>query len=1059
MSYIKQFLKVEKSKSTQVVDEEISQEALPGIDKIAKKIAFKVAYRIFKKLFGNVIREGLADVFAFKSYSSVKAKATLFKVNRVKTSKLIPGYKPGLIPGKGFTDTFIFNDKQVTEEADIEKALLVCLKDTKRLFELSSTIADKAEALTLTENEEENGQIMEVFIGKHFPADLFSQFISTKGYTTLEKVQGCTDPDKHILEIEKTIRSTLARTDKVISELAEDEEVDANARKMLSTLLRATLDKHFAFLDNIVEWLYRSIGRQKKEVEEEETSTEGINTDTYSARKLTPKDWKTYFEWFARENGVVIPKDVYQHFTTVEDPVLYILDESGKLVTPYDVSAAITVTKSTNKLTFPTAIPDIFAAESQYADASYQAKHLRNKHPSQVKSVLGSTKWMPLVVSNNSEYHIVIDMDPAKGGKYGQVISVILHDGETDIQLIANSFTEYLNMIQSVSNEGIIDWVKEKVGLTKTTNILGLKITAPSNFTVGGTVKINQKGNAGRFLPFNKEYPDPILNLKRFIKGATDSSFIKKYTDLVNVEISHLAKAKATLQTLINKEYEDAQETDYVDWNEYPETVAFIKQTISGMRERAKALKSLLDSNPIIDFELYHHSGMYLNHENKLVGTEEVSFKLASAETYHDCIAYQKEHKATLEDVYRKVNTDVFTKLYDILNVTPTKDKGAEGEDYFASLWLDNDSFFELVTLFSDAMYLAANIDETKTFKEYLKAIKLSTASTESLSFSLEADDEDVKPESEDTDDTTEDTDTESEDKADESDDTEEPQENDEETESDTDADTENASEEDGTSEEGTEEESETTDDVEESEEEERKEVELDNPDENKVAIRDYLASLVGEQIDQLKLFSADEVNRPLYHISMNNKIKMFTPQVSNRTLGKENRSVPRISTSTSLIGCLNGYQSIMSDINGRSPNGFNGLHTVYQLPYQYAIKPSKQILPDVDNSDEYWLISWKKETYATTPSVAAEMFVPKVETVYGNDGRAQLVHLYMHVKEHELYIDHQIKLQPGYYYIKLNNYNYNYPLKNNEESIEVERITENEYNKVTALSIMIKQR
>lgn len=781
MSYIKQFLKAEKVKQTQIVDEEISQEALPGIDKIAKKIAFKIAYRIFKKLFGNVIREGLADVFAFKTYSAVKAKATLFKVNRVKTSKLIPGYKPGLIPGKGFTDTFIFNDKQITEEADIEKALLVCLKDTKRLYELSSTIADKAEALTLTENEEENGQIMEAFIGKHFPADLFSQFISTKGYTTLEKVQGCTDPDKHILEIEKTIRSTLARTDKVISELAEDEEVDANARKMLSMLLRATLDKHFAFLDNIVEWLYRSIGRQKKEVEEEETSTEGINTDTYSARKLTPKDWKAYFEWFARENGAVIPKDVYQHFTTVEDPVLYILDETGKLVTPYDVSAAITVTKSTNKLTFPTAIPDVFAAESQYTDANYQAKHLRNKHPNQVKSVLGSTKWMPLVVSNNSEYHIIIDMDPAKGGKYGQVISVILHDGETDIQLIANSFTEYLNMIQAISNESV----------------------------------------------------------------------------------------------------------------------------------------------------------------------------------------------------------------------------------------------------------------------------------------SLEAEDEDAKPESESTDESTENTDTESEDKTEESDDTEEPQEDDEETESDTDADTEDATEEEGTSDEGTEEESET-DEVEEEfeeEEEERKEVELDNPDENKVAIRDYLSPLMGEQIDQLKLFTAEEVNRPLYHISMNNNIKMFTPQVSNRTLGKENRSVPRISTSTSLIGCLNGYQSIMSDINGRSPNGFNGLHTVYELPYQYAIKPSKQLLPDVDNSDEYWLISWKKETYATTPSVAAEMFVPKVETVYGNDGRAQLVHLYMHVKEHELYIDHQIKLQPGYYYIKLNNYNYNYPLKNNEESIEVERITENEYNKVTALSIMIKQR
>ena len=238
----------------------------------------------------------------------------------------------------------------------------------------------------------------------------------------------------------------------------------------------------------------------------------------------------------------------------------------------------------------------------------------------------------------------------------------------------------------------------------------------------------------------------------------------------------------------------------------------------------------------------------------------------------------------------------------------------------------------------------------------------------------------------------------------------------------------------------------------------EEREVELDDPEVEKQEIIEYLSALLGDSVSELTLFSAGEVNRPLYHVSMNPNVRIFSPKVSSRTLSSEDRSVPRVSTSTSLIGCLNGYQSMFTDMAGRERKNFTGLYTVYELPYQYAVKPSKKLLSDVETSDEYWLVSWKKETYSIRPNTVCEFTIPQVQTTYGSDGEDQRVTMFLKVLGESLYLTHDVKLVKGYYEITLRNYDYDYPLENNNK-IEVKEITENDYNKVTSLSIMIKKK
>lgn len=301
------------------------------------------------------------------------------------------------------------------------------------------------------------------------------------------------------------------------------------------------------------------------------------------------------------------------------------------------------------------------------------------------------------------------------------------------------------------------------------------------------------------------------------------------------------------------------------------------------------------------------------------------------------------------------------------------------------------------------------------------------------------------------------------EDKDDDKSDEEKDEETDEKDESTTDSET--PSETDGTS--GEEDKSEVKEEKEEEEEEDDKKeeepprrpsVKLDDPEEEKGKIYQYLEPLLGEETTkELKLFSANEINRPLYHVSMNTNIKAFTPKVSKRTVKGEDRTVARISTSPSLVGCLNGYQSILDDMLKRKEKNFEGLYRVYELPYQYAIKPSKKLLQDVDISDEYWLVSWKKETWSTVPNTAADFTIPKIENVFGSDGIDKTVVFYIRAYK-ELYITNDLKLKPGYHRVIFKGYSYKYPLENNK-LIDVEEMDENEYNKITSMSIMIKKK
>lgn len=84
-----------------------------------------------------------------------------------------------------------------------------------------------------------------------------------------------------------------------------------------------------------------------------------------------------------------------------------------------------------------------------------------------------------------------------------------------------------------------------------------------------------------------------------------------------------------------------------------------------------------------------------------------------------------------------------------------------------------------------------------------------------------------------------------------------------------------------------------------------------------------YLDVVNPELLKNVTIVGTCEDNTyPLYRIVTDGKATSFKPKISRRTALKEDRTVPRVSASNTLLGCLLGYQGDIADFEyGYSDN------------------------------------------------------------------------------------------------------------------------------------------
>ncbi len=132
-----------------------------------------------------------------------------------------------------------------------------------------------------------------------------------------------------------------------------------------------------------------------------------------------------------------------------------------------------------------------------------------------------------------------------------------------------------------------------------------------------------------------------------------------------------------------------------------------------------------------------------------------------------------------------------------------------------------------------------------------------------------------------------------------------------------------------------------------------------------------YLKLLAPTTVENVTVVTPKELGCDyLLHVSTNPKIPAFIPMVSQRTLNKEDRTVPRVCTAKTIVGCLKGYQAQVANFHNQEPI------TVYALPFEEALVPGTKLLPDVKVTDEVWLVGYSAKYRAYKPMVIGELFI-----------------------------------------------------------------------------------
>lgn len=140
--------------------------------------------------------------------------------------------------------------------------------------------------------------------------------------------------------------------------------------------------------------------------------------------------------------------------------------------------------------------------------------------------------------------------------------------------------------------------------------------------------------------------------------------------------------------------------------------------------------------------------------------------------------------------------------------------------------------------------------------------------------------------------------------------------------------------------------------------------------------LQEYILKFNTTVCRNVKLVSHVELGQEyLYHISNNGSIKKFIPQISRRTAKVEDRSVPRVSTAKTIVGCILGYQGDIAEFENGPDKVWKGGWYIYGFSKPYSLRPNAKLLYDVETSDEHWLVPYNQSKWEYPATVVGKYF------------------------------------------------------------------------------------
>lgn len=155
---------------------------------------------------------------------------------------------------------------------------------------------------------------------------------------------------------------------------------------------------------------------------------------------------------------------------------------------------------------------------------------------------------------------------------------------------------------------------------------------------------------------------------------------------------------------------------------------------------------------------------------------------------------------------------------------------------------------------------------------------------------------------------------------------------------------------------------------------------------------------------------------------------KVFTPRLPMSTSKKEDKSVPRISSCAHVLGCLDGYGRYRPDVQDGSDkeiqkfNGYKGGYILQVIDFEAGIRPSNKLVPEVDYTNEIWLVNFNKDQASVKSKPIGKMFITRFTFVPVSHSRPSeffTFHLEHHHKD-PIEILPGIKSPAGYYRVDI---------------------------------------
>lgn len=159
--------------------------------------------------------------------------------------------------------------------------------------------------------------------------------------------------------------------------------------------------------------------------------------------------------------------------------------------------------------------------------------------------------------------------------------------------------------------------------------------------------------------------------------------------------------------------------------------------------------------------------------------------------------------------------------------------------------------------------------------------------------------------------------------------------------------------------------------------------------------------------------------DRDFLHISSNPTLGDMRPRVGERQLEGEDRTIPRICGSETVVGCIYGHSSIHhSSIDDTEEYSPVTVFHLYRLDAEEIVRPSKRLVPDVVMTKELWIVPYCPQTCKIKPSKVALLMPVKIVRTTESGVTSIVNHFYLSVRTPIKL--HEKVLEPGYYSFSL---------------------------------------